>query len=103
MALISQLLPPLSISFKVHSRTQAPAFQNGKSQKWENEMGQRNVPAPKEVLLQGFRGNGNELEESMKQFPPNGAGRIGRLLSGVQFSTHQRKREVGVIQVVRCF
>ena len=61
------------------------------------------VPVPREVLLQGFRGNGNELEESVKQFPLNGTGRIGKLLSGVQFSTHQRKREVGVIQVVRCF
>ena len=66
-------------------------------------MGQRHVPAPREVLLQGFRGNGNELEESVKQFPLTGTGRIGKLLSGVQFSTHQRKREVGVIQVVRCF
>ena len=69
-------------------------------------MSQRHVPAPRKVLLQGFRGNGNELDESVKQFPLNGAGRTGRLLSGVQFSTHQgdkRKREVGVIQAFRCF
>lgn len=72
-------------------------------------MSQRHVPAPRKVLLQGFRGNGNELDESVKQFPLNGAGRIGRLLSGVQFSTirvtrgKERWESSKYSDVSRCF
>lgn len=73
-----------------------------KSQKWENEMSQRNVPAPKEVLLQGFEGNGNELG-GIEAISSQWCRKDWEALVWGSVQYPSEGKEVGVIQVVRCF